>query len=230
MLCRRMPLNLLPPAVGADQALRAQGRPGVVLLDLGLPDASGYALARRWEGQPGLQLVLILPSLDSRSQAERLRAVDLLLPPIRIDRLEQALRRAMGAVGLDRSEPPLAAWSTAGAVAVPVGEIVYLRADGKYVLLRTRDGEFLTDRPLADLARAYPDRFIQAHRNALVARAAIAGANLVTPELSGGDADPYWELLLHGVPERISVARRRWPLVRSCMPTGFPHSSLTEAT
>lgn len=215
-LARRLPLHLLPPAVGADPARRAAPVPGVALLDLGLPDAQGYALARAWE-RSGPRLVLLLPSLDSLPQAERLRAADLLVPPIRIDRLEQALRRALGT---GQSPDALMAQGREGTVAVPVDEVLYLRADGKYVSLRTRQGEFLTDRALADLSRAFPERFIQVHRNALVARSAIAGARQVTPELTGGDADPYWELLLHGVPDRIAVARRRWPLVRRCLPQG----------
>lgn len=222
-LARRLPMHLLPPVVGADQAWRAEPAPAVVLLDLGLPDAQGYALARAWE-RSGPRLVLFPPSLDSLPQARQRYAADLLVPPIRIDHLEQALRRALGTG--DTSDA-LVAQGPDGTVAVPVDEVLYLRADGKYVSLRTRQGEFLTDRALADLSRAFPERFIQAHRNALVARSAIAGARLVTPELTGGDADPYWELLLHGVPDRIAVARRRWPLVRRCLPEGRAAASFS---
>jgi len=225
-LARRLPLHLLPAAIGTGQAPVVPAG-GVVLLDLGLPDAASYALARAWE-RPGAQLVLILPSLDSRAGAQRLGAADLLVPPIRIERLEQALRRALG---VGEESGALLAHGRDGAVAVPLDEVVYLRADGKYVSLRTRDGEFLTDRPLTDLSRAFPDRFIQVHRNALVARSVIAGARLVTPEVTGGDADPYWELLLHGVPDRIAVARRRWPLVRRCLADGDAAAAITaEAT
>lgn len=225
-----MPLCLMPPVVGAEQAqhVRCDG-PVVALLDLGLPDAAGYALARHWERRPGLQLVLILPSADCRSEAETLRAVDSLLPPIRLERLEQTLSRALQAIGPLHAENALPAWNGSGTTALAVEEVVYVRAEGKYAFLRTRHGEFLTDRSLAELLRTFPDRFLQVHRSAIVARAAIAGASLVTPELSGGDADPYWELVLDGVPERIPVARRRWPQVRDCVPRSGVGSSLTEA-
>lgn len=214
-LARRLPLRLLTPAIGTGQA-PAVPAGGVVLLDLALPDAASYASARAWR-RPGAQLVLILPSLDSRAGAQRLGAADLLVPPIRIERLEQVLR---GVLGIGKEPDALLAQGRNGTVAVPLDEVVYLRADGKNVSLRSRHGEFLADRPLTDLSRAFPDRFIRVHRNALVARSAIAGARLVTPELTGGDADPYWELLLHGVSERIAVARRRWPLVRRCLADG----------
>ncbi len=232
-----MPLHLLPPAVGAEQARRAVPGPAVVLLDLGLPDASAYTLAHEWaETGQGAGLVLILPSIDCRPEAARLRAADLLLPPVHLDRLAQALRSALARIGPpggrhEASRPALVARSRNGDQAVPVDQVVYLRADGKYVNLRTRSGAYLIERPLADLARSYPDRFVQVHRNALVARTAIAGARRVTPELTGCDADPYWELVLDGVPERIAVARRRWPLVRRCLPGDeLSHSLMTEAT
>jgi two-component system response regulator AlgR len=101
-----------------------------------------------------------------------------------------------------------------GRDAVAVDDILFLRAELKYVLIRTRDAEYLTEQPLTRLLGDHPDRFVQAHRAALVARHAIAGARRVAAGERDPAADVYWELLLHGTAERIPVSRRRWREIR----------------
>ncbi|VCU71585.1 LytTr DNA-binding domain protein [Pigmentiphaga humi] len=224
-LSRRLPIRRLAPVADAALARQSAAQSAVVLLDLGLPDAAGHALAREWaDRQDGPAVILLLPSIDSQALADLLPAVDSLLPPLRAERLEQALQRALGLEGGRRLGPSaevLLARGRDGEFPVPVAQVVYLRASGKSVSIRTAAAEFVTDQPLAALLRGFPGRFVQVHRSTLVARAAIAGASLVTPEASGGDADPYWELRLHGVPETIPVARRRWPDVRPWLPGGL---------
>ncbi|GAA4336447.1 LytTR family DNA-binding domain-containing protein [Pigmentiphaga soli] len=114
-------------------------------------------------------------------------------------------------------------------LAVPVAEVVYLRAQAKYVTIRMRDGELLTADSLDRFERAFPGRFVRIHRNALVARAAIAGACREPDAGSAPDADPFWHLLLHGVAERLPVARRRWPGVRRLLPAGAGGPTMTPA-
>jgi two-component system response regulator AlgR len=101
-----------------------------------------------------------------------------------------------------------------GRDAVAVDDILFLRAELKYVLIRTRDAEYLSEQPLTRLLGDHPDRFVQAHRAALVARQAIAGARRVAAGERDPAADAYWELLLHGTAERIPVSRRRWREIR----------------
>jgi two-component system response regulator AlgR len=101
-----------------------------------------------------------------------------------------------------------------GRDAVAVDDILFLRAELKYVLIRTRDADYLTEQPLTRLLSDHPDRFVQAHRAALVARQAIAGARRVAAGERDPAADAYWELLLHGTAERIPVSRRRWREIR----------------
>ena len=92
---------------------------------------------------------------------------------------------------------------------VPVADVLYLKAEQKYVTLRTREREFLLEEPLVALEKEFAERFVRIHRNCLVARAAIRG-------FERGDAteDPTWMVVLDGLEERLPVSRRQWPLLR----------------
>jgi two-component system response regulator AlgR len=58
-----------------------------------------------------------------------------------------------------------------------VREVIYLKAELKYVTLRTRAGEHVVEEPLVALEREFAERFVRIHRNCLVARAAIADSS-----------------------------------------------------
>jgi two-component system response regulator AlgR len=93
---------------------------------------------------------------------------------------------------------------------VPVRDVVYLRAELKYVTLRTRAGEHLIEESLVALEREFAERFVRVHRNCLVAKAAVRGFERAA---EGGD-EPHWNVVLDGVPERLPVSRRQWAEVR----------------
>jgi two-component system, LytTR family, response regulator AlgR len=94
-------------------------------------------------------------------------------------------------------------------VLVPVRDVVFLRAEQKYVTLRTRSQEHLIEESLIALEREFAGRFVRIHRNCLVSRAAIRGF-----ERGGGEEDPHWLVVLDGVTERLPVSRRQWPALR----------------
>jgi two-component system response regulator AlgR len=102
-------------------------------------------------------------------------------------------------------------------ILVPVEEIVYLRAELKYVTIRTASREHLTEESLTSLENEFGERFVRIHRNALVARAAIQGFERVKGEVDdereGGEG--HWEVLLRNMSERLPVSRRQWPSVKA---------------
>jgi len=91
-----------------------------------------------------------------------------------------------------------------------VRDIVYLRAEMKYVTLRTRAGEHLIEEPLVALEREFARVFVRVHRNCLVARDAVRGFE----RAGGGEDEPHWNVVLDGVAERLPVSRRQWAEVR----------------
>jgi len=94
-------------------------------------------------------------------------------------------------------------------VLVPVRDIVFLRAEQKYVTLRTREREHLLEEALVALEKEFAERFVRIHRNCLVARAAIRGF-----ERSGEAEESGWQVVLDGLAERLPVSRRQWPMLK----------------
>jgi two-component system response regulator AlgR len=95
-------------------------------------------------------------------------------------------------------------------VLVPVREIIFLRAEQKYVTLRTRNREHLIEEPLVSLEREFATSFVRIHRNCLVSRAAIRGFE----RGADGDDEPHWVVVLDGLEEKLPVSRRQWPALR----------------
>ena len=92
-----------------------------------------------------------------------------------------------------------------------MADILYLKADLKYVTARTISREYLLDESLTRLEDEFSARFIRLHRSALVAKEAIAGFE----KNDADDAETQWQAILRGIPERLPVSRRQWPLVKS---------------
>jgi two-component system response regulator AlgR len=93
---------------------------------------------------------------------------------------------------------------------IPVRDIVFLKAELKYVTVRTREREFLVDESLTRLEEEFGERFVRIHRNCLVARAHVSGFERVAEE--GGEG--RWLVLLAGVEEKLPVSRRQQHVVK----------------
>ena len=100
-------------------------------------------------------------------------------------------------------------------ILVPLDQVVYLKAELKYITVRTREREFLIEESLTSLEEEFIDRFVRIHRNALVARPSIAGFERVTPTGDEEGGDPYWQVVLRDIPERLPVSRRQWSTVKN---------------
>lgn len=93
-----------------------------------------------------------------------------------------------------------------GAHIVPIEDVLYLRAELKYVTVRTSEREYLLDESLASLEKEFPSIFVRIHRNCLVAKEAIAGFE------RGGEDDAEnegWTVKLKGLEESLAVSRRQ---------------------
>ena len=96
---------------------------------------------------------------------------------------------------------------------VPVDDVLFLRAEQKYVTARTAEREFLIEESLTHLEEEFGERFIRVHRNCLVARNAISGVERET----GSDGENYWVVLLRDVAEKMPVSRRQWPQIKALL-------------
>ena len=202
----------------------------VLLLDIQMPGMGGIEVARHLCALEHGPAVIFVTAHDQHAvEAFELNALDYLMKPVRAQRLASALRKALATVpaGPERVERLARAasgarefFSVAGRnriVLVPVGEVLFLKAELKYVTLRTRAGEHLLEEPLVSIEREFADRFVRVHRNCLVARGAIRGFERIS---GSSEEEPHWNVVLEGTPERLPVSRRLWPTVKAVLPGG----------
>lgn len=188
----------------------------VVLLDIKMPGMGGLEVARHLAvlEQPP-RIVFVTAHERHALEAFELNALDYLLKPVRAERLAAALRKAAVpaqeqlAKAADAPREYLSIPERNRIVLVPVRDILFLRAEEKYVTVRARGREHLIEEPLIALEREFAARFVRIHRNCLVARAAIRGF-----ERAPGEDEGHWLVVLDGVEERLPVSRRQWPLLR----------------
>ena len=197
----------------------------VLLLDIRMPGMDGLELARHLTGLENAPAVVFVTAHDKHAiEAFELNALDYLLKPVRAERLAAAIKKA-AAAGAPRAETlarasgaPREYLSVAERhriVLVPVKDILFLRAEQKYVTVRTREREHLIEESLIALEREFcgpaaTHPFVRIHRNCLVARAAIRGFE----RTGGGEEEAHWQVVLEGFSERLPVSRRQWPAVR----------------
>jgi two-component system response regulator AlgR len=193
----------------------------VALVDIRMPKMDGIELARHLTRLERPPAIIFVTAYDSYAvQAFELNAIDYLVKPVRAQRLVDALQK----VRQNRTVAPqvlsqiqqgarthLSCHERGRLLLIPLPEILYFKADLKYVTARTASREYLLDESLTHLEEEFSARFIRLHRSALVARDAIAGFEKNATE----DAETQWQALLRGVPDRLPVSRRQWPLVKS---------------
>jgi two-component system response regulator AlgR len=192
----------------------------VLLLDIQMPGMGGLEVARHLAALERPPTVVFVTAHDRHAvEAFELNALDYLLKPVRAERLAAALKKASVAPAAGREQLARAAEGARAYLSIvernrivllPVREIVFLRAEQKYVTLRTREREHLIEEALVSLETEFQDSFVRIHRNCLVARAAIRGF-----ERAGDGEDANWQVVLDGIAERLPISRRQWPAVRS---------------
>ncbi|MCC6202020.1 MAG: response regulator transcription factor [Gammaproteobacteria bacterium] len=184
-------------------------RPDLVLLDIRMPGMDGIETARHLARLHDGPAVIFTTAYDAHALAAfEARAIDYLLKPIRTERLREALDRvalrsrgpAPDPEGMSTARTHLSAWSKGRLVLVAVDEIRCLCADQRYVRAVWPEGELLLDESLRTLEEELGDRFLRAHRTALVA---VRYVRCLEPDGAGGN-----HLLLDGVAEVVPVSRR----------------------
>lgn len=192
----------------------------VVLLDIRMPEMDGIEVAQHLLKLPEPPSVIFTTAFDDYAlKAFELHAVDYLVKPIRLRRLHDALTRARAITPLrldvlqqiaPDARTHLSVQERGRIVLVPVAEILFMRAELKYVTLRTSEREYLLEESLARLEQEFAGQFVRVHRSCLVARAHVAGF-----ERSGAEGtEGSWLVVLKGCEERLPVSRRQQHLVK----------------
>lgn len=206
-------------AVQAMAALQ-HGRFDVVLLDIRMPGADGVSLARAMAALPlPPAVVFVTAHAEHAVQAFELEVTDYLTKPVRLERLQQALHkvlRQMQAAPADKagaSGPILLIQDRGRTERVPLAEVLYLKAELKYITVRTASRSYILDGSLSDLEERHAGQFMRIHRNALIARHAVRALEKhFDPEEGEG-----WAVRLYGIDELLAVSRRQLSAVRDAM-------------
>ena len=193
----------------------------VVLLDIRMPEMDGIEAAQHLQKLECPPAVIFTTAYDAYAiRAFDVHAVDYLLKPIRAARLEEALSRVRAspppAVLRELQRDPrafLSAQERGKIHLIPVGDVIYLKAELKYITVHTAQREFLIEESLTGLEQEYAERFVRVHRNCLVARAAIRGFERETND-NGEGGEGRWVVLLGNCDEKIAVSRRQQHIVR----------------
>jgi two-component system response regulator AlgR len=90
--------------------------------------------------------------------------------------------------------------------------VLYLRAEQKYVTLRSSEREYLIEDSLTSIEEELVDLFVRVHRNALVARRAIVGVERASQEPGAAE---NWQVILRDIAERLPISRRQWPVIKA---------------
>ena len=200
----------------------------VLLLDVQMPGADGTQLAALLRGRARPPaIVFVTAHAQHAVKAFDLEAVDYLTKPVRRERLQAALQRVARRLA-PRPAAPEAAAADAPVIVVndrgrvtrvPLGEVLYLKAELKYVTLRTVRHTHVLDEPLADLEARLGERFLRVHRNALVARHAVRALERRVLAGEGDDeSGEGWAVRVEGLDDEwLAVSRRQLGAVREAL-------------
>jgi two-component system response regulator AlgR len=198
------------------------------VLDIQMPGLDGMVLAARLrELQRPPVVVFVTAHAEHALRAFDLAAADYLTKPVRLERLNATLERVHKLVA---ARP--AAVQSADALAdadvfvvqdrgrierIPLAQILYFKAEQKYVTLRTAEHSHVLAESLTELEGRVGERFIRVHRNALVARHAMKALERRADEDEAGEGGETWAVQVVPTLEWLAVSRRQVSAVREAM-------------
>lgn len=216
------PIELVGEAANGKELLTLLEKTSadVVLLDIRMPEMDGLEAAQHMRKLPDAPSVIFTTAYDDYAiKAFELHAVDYLVKPIRLRRLHDALSRARAITPLrldvlNRIAPEprkhLCVQERGKVMLIAVSDIRYLRAELKYVTVRTATGEHLVEESLSRLEQEFADQFVRIHRSCLVAKAYITGFEKEAAEAG----ESRWTVMLNGMEEKLPVSRRQQHIVK----------------
>jgi two-component system response regulator AlgR len=220
--CSTPAVSVAGEAANATQAIELLRKQSfdVALLDIHMPGADGLTLARTLRELPRAPaIVFVTAHAEHAVQAFEIEAADYLTKPVRLERLQQALQKverllqARQAQKPDLPEECLVIQERGRTERVPLSEVLYFKAELKYITVRTAAKSYILDGALSELEDKYPAQFLRIHRNALVARRAVRALEKhYDPEEGEG-----WAVRLNGIEELLSVSRRQLSAVREAI-------------
>ena len=212
-------------AADAKQAMNALklGVFDVVLLDIRMPGIDGITLAQTIAAMPQPPAVVFVTAHSEHAvKAFELEAIDYLTKPVRLERLQQTLQKVERHLQIRReleadvADDVLVLQDRGRAERVPLSEVLYLKAELKYITVRTALRSYVLEASLSELEERHAAWFMRIHRNALIARRAVRALERHFDAEEGEG----WAVRLNGIDELLAVSRRQLGAVRDAMVNG----------
>jgi two-component system response regulator AlgR len=190
VLCAELPgLSVIGTASDGEAALRLAEKlkPELLLLDMTMPGMDGLAVAREVADMDPVPAVIFVTAHENFAvEAFDLDAVDYVLKPVAMDRLDRAIARALARRQARQDEgkaPGESQWLTefwvptrSELLRVDAREVSRIDAERDYVRLHVGGTSYLLLQTIAGLeAKLDPDMFIRIHRSTILRRDQIRG-------------------------------------------------------
>jgi two-component system response regulator AlgR len=233
--CReQFPLTIVDEAANGIEAIEMINRGGIdiVLTDIRMPSMDGLEVARHLAIMGAPPKLIFVTAFDQYAvKAFELNAIDYLLKPIRQERLLTALNKALVikpaqaeaiSEAAQAKRKHLSIHERGKIVLVPMEDVLYLKAELKYVTVRTVQKEFLLEESLTKLEEEFTGLFTRIHRNTLVATKAVVGFEKITDDgtenedgsQNGDSGGTHWAVVIRGISEKLAVSRRQQHVVK----------------
>ena len=185
VICAKMDdLNVVGTASDGAQALRLVEAlsPDLILLDMTMPEVDGLSVAKTLAKQDERPAVVFVTAHDNYAvEAFDLDAVDYVLKPVKPDRLERAIQRALARRGDGEREE--SKWleelwipHRSELIRIDTEEVSRIDAERDYVRLHVEDRSYLLLQTIAGLEkRLDPAKFIRIHRSTILRKDRIKG-------------------------------------------------------
>ena len=159
-----------------------KNKPGLVFLDVEMPQGSGFELLKRFEKVP-FKTIFVTAHQHYAIKAIRFSAIDYLLKPVDVDELIAAVDNAKRTISSNYHQHYSAMFenienSRQGKIAIPVrdgvafvspSDIIRLQADGPYTHLFTLTDKFTATKNIKEYEEMLHDyNFFRAHHSHLI--------------------------------------------------------------
>jgi two-component system response regulator AlgR len=197
-----------------------QQQPDIILMDIRMPGMDGLEAAKfisQHERPPAI--IFTTAFSDHALEAFEAYAMDYLLKPVRVERLQQAIETCsrvnraqileqLNEITQTEVRKHICARVRGNLVLIALEDIYYFQAEQKYVTVRHTGGEVLIEEPLKTLEVEFKETFYRIHRNALVRLDKIAGMR--------NNPDGH-QIFFTDIEDKLEVSRRHLPSVRKIL-------------
>lgn len=153
-------------------------KPKILFLDIQMPGKNGIEIAKELQNKkasfnyenPKLPLIIFCTAYDQHAyKAFQVDAIDYILKPVDEEIIEKVLKKILlnHQKNLESTDKSITVNSSGLDINIPIKEVLYFKADMKYISVVTSKKEFLINDTLLHLENKFPE-FIKIHRSYLI--------------------------------------------------------------